>query len=84
VSESESELASNKARERACELALERDIEEENALARALSLCPCVLFLCFALFLFPAIACVLFLYRVARTHRMPYLHRSFSAEEPYD
>jgi len=23
-------------------------------------------------------------YRVAKTHRMPYLHRSFSAKEPYN
>jgi len=23
-------------------------------------------------------------YRMAKTHRMPYLHRSFSAKEPYD
>jgi len=23
-------------------------------------------------------------YRVAKTHRMPYLHRSFPAKEPYD
>jgi len=25
---------------------------------------------------------VLYIYRVAKTHRMPYLHRSFSAKEP--
>jgi len=24
------------------------------------------------------------IYRVAKTHRMPYLHRSFSAKEPYN
>jgi len=36
-----------------------------------------VIFLLFSHFSF------YFLYRVAKTHRMPYLHRSFSAEEPY-
>ena len=33
-----------------------------------------------ALFLHPSLDG----YRVAKTHRMPYLHRSFSAKEPYN
>ena len=33
--------------------------------------------------LYSFLLCV-WVYRVAKTHRMPYLYRSFSAKEPYD